>query len=107
MQLSHIVPVKHLNLIDGRDFHMCLANIAHKNKTYLNFYKKQAEQGKFVLLDNGAAEGEQLSIEQVWAIAKQINPSEIVLHDELGDPAATIYKSLKSATHYKMVCNYS
>lgn len=101
IQISHIVSSDLLDLIDGRDFYMCLANIAAKDKEYANFYKKQVEKGAFVLLDNGAAEHDQMTLETMWNVISYINPNEVVLNDELCNGEKTIEKSLEAIEYYR------
>lgn len=101
MKISHIVPVDLLDLIEGRDFYMCLANIAIKNKEYLEFYKQQKQRGAFVLLDNGEAEGDQMSLDTIWKVVEQINPNEIILNDSLFNREETIKKSKQALDYYK------
>ena len=101
MKISHIVPVDLLDLIEGRDFYMCLANIAIKSKEYLEFYKQQKQRGAFVLLDNGEAEGDQMSLDTIWKVAEQINPDEIILNDSLFNREETIRKSKQALDYYK------
>lgn len=101
MEISHIVPTDLLYLIEGRRFYMCLANIAFKNNTYLDFYKKQVERGAFVLLDNGAAENDQMTLDQMWEVISKLNPNEVVLSDCLYNGKQTIKNSKKAIAFYR------
>ena len=101
MQVAHIVPTDLLYLIENRNFYMCLANIASINDTYLEFYKRKAKEGKFVLLDNGEAEGNQMSLDTMYDMIKEINPSEVILNDVLDDREATAEKSTIALDFYK------
>lgn len=103
MTVSHILPTDLLYLIENRPFYMCLANIASKNNNYLNFYKKQKENGSFILLDNGAAESDQMSLDIMWDIIKEINPNEIILNDVMTNREATIEQSTISLDYYKSI----
>lgn len=100
-KISHIVSSDLLDLIDGRDFYMCLANIASKDKNYCDFYKKQVEKGAFVLLDNGAAEADQMDLQTMWSVIEKINPSEVILSDSLLNCDETLSKSKKALEFYK------
>lgn len=100
-KVSHIVSSDLLDLIDGRDFYMCLANIASKDEHYCEFYKKQVEKGAFVLLDNGAAEADQMTLDVMWSVIEKINPSEVILNDCLLDGEETIKRSLEALNFYK------
>ena len=100
-KVSHIVSSDLLDLIDGRDFYMCLANIASKDERYADFYKRQVEKGAFVLLDNGAAEADQMTLDVMWSVIEQINPSEVILNDCLMDCDETIRRSTEALNFYK------
>lgn len=100
-KISHIVSSDLLELIDGRDFYMCLANIASKDENYCNFYKKQVENGKFVLLDNGAAESDQMTLDVMWSVIEKINPTEVILNDCLLNGEETIKTSTEALNFYK------
>lgn len=100
-KISHIVSSDLLDLIDGRDFYMCLANIASKDEHYCNFYKQQVEKGAFVLLDNGAAESDQMTLDIMWSVIEKINPTEVILNDCLMDCDETIRRSTEALNFYK------
>lgn len=100
-KISHIVSSDLLDLIDGRDFYMCLANIACKDENYRNFYKRKVEEGAFVLLDNGAAEHDQMTLDIMWSVIEQINPTEVILNDVLMHNEETIESSLKALEFYE------
>lgn len=101
IKISHIVSSDLLDLIDGRDFYMCLANIASKDENYCNFYKEQVKKGAFVLLDNGAAESDQMTLDVMWSVIEKINPSEVILNDCLMDGDETIKRSMDALQFYK------
>ena len=101
IKISHIVSSDLLYVIDGREFYMCLANIAYKDQNYKDFYKKKVEDGAFVLMDNGAAEGEQLDLAQMWEVVSYINPTEVILSDSLLDCDSTLTKSAIALDFYE------
>ena len=100
-KVSHIVSSDLLDLIDGRDFYMCLANIASKDKHYSDFYKEQVKKGAFVLLDNGAAESDQMTLDVMWKVIEEINPTEVILSDALLDGEETIRRSKEALDFYE------
>lgn len=100
-KVSHIVSSDLLDIIDGREFYMCLANIAYKDENYKQFYKKQVEKGAFVLMDNGAAEGEQLDLTQMWEVISYVNPTEVILSDSLLNCDETLSKSAQAYHFYR------
>lgn len=92
-KVAHIVPVSHLEDTVNNQYHMCLAHLVEENDEYAAHFAKMAVEGKFVLMDNGAAEGAQLKPEALFEMYEEIEPTEIVLPDTLYEPASTIQKS--------------
>lgn len=84
-----ISPVNDLDLCQEYDYHMALA-WACKNNGYKNFYKECSKQGDFVILDNGANEGNLIKGQEYIDIANHIRPSEIIAPDVFLDCDATI-----------------
>lgn len=100
-KISHIVSSDLLDLIEGREFYMCLANIANKDENYRNFYKRKVEEGCFVLMDNGAAESDQMDLHTMWRMIEYINPTEVILSDSLLNCDETLSKSAQALKFYK------
>lgn len=100
-KFAHITPladVEHIRDINNHGYQMCLANqVAKGNVEYTEAYVELARQGAYVLMDNGAAEGEQLGLDGLWAAYHEIQPTEIILRDVLFDGKQTIAK------HYEQV----
>lgn len=92
-KVAHIVPVSHLGYTVDNQYHMCLAHLVKESDEYAAHFAKMAADGKFVLMDNGAAEGAQLKPEALFEMYEKIKPTEIVLPDTLFEPASTIQKS--------------
>ena len=90
-RVAHIVPVQHLADTEDMQYHMCLAHLVG-NEEYRKHFAKMAANGRFVLMDNGAAEGSQLQPERLLEMYEQINPTEIVLPDTLYESGSTIQK---------------
>ena len=91
-RVAHIVPVPHLKDTKDLQYHMCLAHLVN-NDEYREHFAKMAAEGRFVLMDNGAAEGSQLQAGALVEMYQQINPTEIVLPDTLYEPGSTIQKT--------------
>ena len=92
-KIAQIVPVSCLPEIANNHYHMCLAHLVAQSDEYANFYKMMSERGKFVLMDNGAAEGSQLTTPELLAMYDRINPTEIVIPDTLCDKNSTLAKA--------------
>lgn len=93
-KVAEIVPTSCLDTTKDNPYYMCLANVSAKDPKYAKFYGRCAgKHGSFVLMDNGAAEGDQLSIEELIAEYEKIKPSQVVLPDTLLDGKDTLRKS--------------
>ena len=94
MRIATILPTKHLWLGDGSPYHLCLAHQAKKSLAYAFFFRKQVRDGKYVILDNGAAEyGVPMSIDELLPVAEMIGCQELVLPDVVGNGNATLHLS--------------
>lgn len=100
-KLAQIVPRSCLHLIEKNHYHMCLAHLVHEefmdwgatgDHRYTKFYRRMSDEGKFVLMDNGAAENSQLGIDELLAMYDMVNPTEIVVPDTLLDGKDTLQK---------------
>ena len=91
-KIAHIVPVSHLYDTLDNQYHMCLAHLVDCTE-YREHFTSLTAKGKFVLMDNGVAEGCQLKPEELFDMYELIQPTEIVLPDTLFDSASTIQKS--------------
>lgn len=95
MQIATIVPTIALDLVENDEYHLCLVQELRKRGKYFEFYKRMAQEGKFVIVDNGAAEGETASIEEVHELAVEIGASEVQLPDVFFDARRTLDESRK------------
>lgn len=95
-KVAEIVPVEQLEDIAANHYHMCLAHLVIQDnpvaKKYTDFYRRMSNEGKYVLMDNGAAEGSQLSFNNLIETYKEIGPAEIVIPDTLNDANKTLAK---------------
>lgn len=108
-KLAHIVPVNSLENTMKKGYHMCLANLVVKSAEYAKHFIHLTESGRhWVLMDNGAAEGDQLTIHELIKCCECVRPNELVLPDTLKDSKDTLFKSkdalqeLKRYYPYKM-----
>lgn len=93
-KIAHIVPVGCLEKTKDNQYHMCLAHLVKQSEEYRKFFRRMSDEGKFVLMDNGAAEGEQLPIEELIECYQLVHPTQIVLPDTLLDECDTLQKHL-------------
>lgn len=99
-KIAHIVPVDSLYLTVDNEYHMCLAQLCNANRLYKEFFKKRAAEGKFVLLDNGAAEGTTTEVKHLFELAQEIGAKEVVLPDKLQHMAETIRRTKEAYDKY-------
>lgn len=93
MQAATIVPQAYLHLIENHDYHLALAHLINKEgfERYTEFYNSQAEQGRFVILDNGLIEGDPRPIDELYDKAMWMGVSEMVLPDVFKDGEKTLF----------------
>lgn len=109
-KLAHIVPVGSLGKLDGKQYLMCLAHLVKQSDEYAGYYANAAsDRGRFVLMDNGAAEGSQLSNEELLECYLKVRPDELVLPDTLCDTDDTLAKfgpALDYFTAHNLPCRF-
>lgn len=101
MKLAHIVPENMLQVTASNQYHMSLAHLIYANKRYRLFYKTMSALGRYVLMDNGAAEDSQLSVDQLFECWKWCHPTEMVLPDTLLNSDETFTKSAEALKYFK------
>lgn len=92
MQVCNIFPVKNQNMYEGEEYVMILAHLLRKGLYNPEHFKN----AKWIIMDNGLFEGEQVSTDlrdlialaDEWR-AKGIHIDEIVIPDAMRDMAAT------------------
>ena len=99
-KVAQIVPVSCLHMIQGNHYHMCLAHLVEASDEYTKFYRGMSEHGKYVLMDNGAAENSQLGVDELLAMYDKVKPTEIVVPDTLCDMEDTLKKMDSFVSEY-------
>lgn len=95
-----IVPLQYLEMTAEQHYHMVLAQKCD-DADYCNFFKRMKEEGKYLILDNGAAEGEILDPKHVIEIAKELKVDEVVLPDVFNDYNGTCQEYHKHISLFK------
>jgi len=102
MDIATIVPIPHLDLVEDDHYHLVITKLMLTKLPYYDFYEKRAHEGKFIIVDNGAAEGESATIEDVCTVAEALVKHsdsrkcvEIQLPDYFFDKDKTLEKSLE------------
>lgn len=101
VKIAEIVPLQCIELTANNQYHMCLAQVADQSDAYAYFFKRMSQEGKYVLLDNGAAEGDHVDEKTMEKILEYVQPSEIVLPDTLKDAKKTISDS---SAYFRKYC---
>lgn len=92
-KIAHLTPVPMLRkvLTEKETFHLTLTNLVLNDDVYLEFYQKRIAQGDYVVMDTPAFEtSEPTSIGAVETAAARLNPSEVVLPDDVGSGSNTV-----------------
>ena len=98
MKIATILPTAHLWMENGEEYHLCLAHQMN-NWAYEFFFRKQVRGGKFVILDNGAAEnGVPMKIDSLLSVVRMLGCQEMVLPDVIHDAEATMRLSHEAFT---------
>ncbi|KKN68971.1 hypothetical protein LCGC14_0446560 [marine sediment metagenome] len=95
MKLAFISSPYFLGLCGQGDIEMCLAPLALRDKypqrqEYFDYYKLASMNGRFVIMDNGAAEKDQVDTESLLHLMREIKPSLVVAPDTIHDSQQTI-----------------
>jgi len=90
-----LIPAKGLEIYALRStFHLALAiPTALKNPLYVGAYRRAASRGDYIVLDNGAAEGQTAPDKQLLEAARMLRAQEIVAPDVIKDSFATIART--------------
>lgn len=100
MKLALIPPFDGLHIINERDnYHLMLPQLLD-NELYATKYRELRRRGDFIILDNGAAEGELVSDEKLVALTRAFDPDEVVIPDIMGDALGTIGRATKFVKAY-------
>ena len=101
MRVALICPPHLLERYGNRtNYHLVLPNLFHLKK-YRDFYQTRSEKGDFVILDNGAAEGQAFGAKHLFTLAEHVGADEIVVPDTLGDANDTLAQAQGFARYAK------
>jgi len=106
VQIATIVPTPYLEYVKDDNYHLCLIQELRKKGYYYEFYSRAAKEGKFVIVDNGAAEGATSDIEEVLLYTMTMGATELQLPDFFFDGIETM-KAVEKALKYLEEYNYS
>lgn len=96
MKLAIISPVAHLEQFSTRgDFDFALCHVLDeerelKTTTYRDYFLRQSQQGRMVMLDNGAHENSCVDNQSLLFNAKSIQATHVIAPDVVGDTKKTL-----------------
>lgn len=90
MKVANIVPPSWIGIYPPGEYRLALAHWVLK---YPDYAKRIKSSRAYVLLDNGAFEGMQLTASQLNEAAAAVGADEVVLPDVLGDSGETLRRS--------------
>lgn len=100
-EFCHISPTPHLNLVEGRPVHLCLAHLVEQDPSYVNFYLEQKEKYKCtIILDNSGFEmfkqGRPMyPSDKLIEMGTRINADYLVMSDYPGEKGEKTIESAK------------
>lgn len=99
MKVGLIPPAGQEIWILKSDFHLTLAQRA-QDKNYKAAYDTAYKRGDFIIVDNGANEGEAVLPGALTLAVKKLHGSEVVLPDVFYDPASTLARAEEYIVQY-------
>jgi len=95
-----IVPVSMLDYCDEFQQVMVLAQLYRDNATYRKYYLDQRSRWDYMVLDNGEAEGAQISSQELYDIAAELIPTVVIAPDTFRNRKETLRKTVEFITKY-------
>lgn len=92
MKVATILPQNYLHLTLDDNYFMCLGHLINEPgyEQYTRFFAERANEGKYVIMDNGLIEGNQRPIQELAKKAMLIGASEMAVTDVFCDCEATL-----------------
>lgn len=100
-EFCHIAPVPHLDLVNSRPVHLCLAHLVEQDDRYVDFYLEQKEKYKCtIILDNSAFElykqGRPMyPSDKLISMGQKIKADYLVMSDYPGEKGEKTIESAK------------
>lgn len=100
MELALIPPLAYRQDSAMTRMQLVLPRLYMDYKLYAEMYQAHAGNGCFIILDNGAAENEQVTDYELSTVAQELMPDEVAIPDVLGDAKATINRAQNFIEEY-------
>lgn len=88
MKLAIITPLKRVRDAYSRDTQLLLPQLL-QDERYVNQYTTPKPDGQFRIMDNGVAEGCDMTSTVIYKAARMVHADEVVINDVYGDGEAT------------------
>ena len=88
LKLALIPPTALLDYTGETNYQLALPHL--QDKQYIKKYKELSERGDYVILDNGVAEGWDVTPSALTDFGRKIGADELVLSDVIGSSLATV-----------------
>lgn len=106
VRLALIPPVSLLKDTFKTDMQLALPHMLIGNSDYRKVYKKHfKDPNQYVILDNGAAEGNMIDDEDLVSLTWKYTPDELAIPDTLADSAKTIQQAERFFAHHEDAIN--
>lgn len=94
MKLALIPPISMLEDVSQMECHLMLPHLVENSQTkYADFFSCMSTMGRYIILDNGAAEGIDLPDSYLISVARSYDVDEVAVPDILGDSDLTIARA--------------
>jgi len=86
MKIAHIAPINALKEISSKgDIEFCLAPYAMRDDKYKKYFMKAKKKGRYVIMDNGVAEGDLIPTAILVDLAIEMKVDELIIPDVIGN----------------------
>ena len=104
MQVANIVPHVWTSAFDVGDYRLALAHWVGRDASYPKEISKGKAGTRYLILDNGAFEGEGVPDERLLQIALQLRADEVVLPDVPKEPKETLKAAWAALKYFDEMC---
>ena len=95
MQIATELPIHYQNVLAAlTDYDFVIGCVYRDEPEYAKFYQAQRRKGRFVILDNGAFEGDLLEDDSLIAAIRELHPQEVVAPDVIGSRKETFERAV-------------
>lgn len=92
MDVAFIAPISLVDTQDDQQYQLMLPQLFSLSYKYAQAYYDYRRMQKFIILDNGAAEKNQVGMEELLQVAHEVAANEIAVPDTLYDARDTLLK---------------